>query len=203
MAAERGLDMPSDTDGTGRDERTASDGNLAVGDRVWSGPEAWFGNGNGADTLRDAAIAIDAGRIAWIGREREWSGQCEGDHRSGWIALWFLGSLTRIPMRSGREIGWPTLKHGALARPTKRFSLQAAASGIPSVETADKSSEEMAALALPRIEALVQSGATTIEVKSGYGYSPEAELRMLEAIRLLQTQTQSQAGTYAADSHLP
>jgi imidazolonepropionase len=56
-------------------------------------------------------------------------------------------------------------------------------------ETADKSRKEMTALALPRVQALVRSGATTIEVKSGYGYSVEAELRMLEAIRDLQTQT--------------
>jgi imidazolonepropionase len=48
--------------------------------------------------------------------------------------------------------------------------------------TAAASREELVALARPRIEALVRSGATTIEVKSGYGFEPAAEIAMLEAI---------------------
>jgi len=40
-------------------------------------------------------------------------------------------------------------------------------------------------LAKPRIDALMRSGATTIEVKSGYGFSPAAEIAMLEAIDAL------------------
>jgi imidazolonepropionase len=44
-------------------------------------------------------------------------------------------------------------------------------------------------LAEPRIQALLRSGAATIEVKSGYGFSVEAELRMLEAIAELANRT--------------
>ena len=50
---------------------------------------------------------------------------------------------------------------------------------------------ELVELALPHVEALLHSGATTIEVKSGYGYSVTAELRMLEAIRELQGRTKA------------
>ena len=42
---------------------------------------------------------------------------------------------------------------------------------------------------MPRIELLLRSGATTIEVKSGYGFTVEAELAMLEAIQAVSLRT--------------
>lgn len=59
-------------------------------------------------------------------------------------------------------------------------------------ETQGRTCEELVQSALPYLNALLRSGATTIEVKSGYGYTPAAELRMLEAIRHLQTLTKAQ-----------
>jgi imidazolonepropionase len=44
---------------------------------------------------------------------------------------------------------------------------------------------ELVALAEPRLKALICSGATTVEIKSGYGFVPSVELAMLEAIRSL------------------
>src|SRR5690625_569474 len=52
--------------------------------------------------------------------------------------------------------------------------------------TAAATLTELIDSALPRVARLGASGATTIEIKSGYGYTLEAELRMLEAIRALQ-----------------
>ncbi|MFC3087261.1 imidazolonepropionase [Tabrizicola soli] len=45
--------------------------------------------------------------------------------------------------------------------------------------------EELVAQALPRLDALIAEGLTTIEVKSGYGLERETELRMLRAARQL------------------
>lgn len=45
--------------------------------------------------------------------------------------------------------------------------------------------EELVAQALPRLDALIAEGLTTIEVKSGYGLDRETELRMLRAARQL------------------
>jgi imidazolonepropionase len=42
-------------------------------------------------------------------------------------------------------------------------------------------------LARPRLDTLVRSGATVVEVKSGYGFVPEAEMRMLRVIQRLAT----------------
>src|SRR5690606_24464564 len=51
--------------------------------------------------------------------------------------------------------------------------------------TAAASVAELVELGGPRIDALVASGAATIEVKSGYGFDPDAELRSLQAIARL------------------
>lgn len=44
---------------------------------------------------------------------------------------------------------------------------------------------ELVELALPRLEKMLRCGVTAVEIKSGYGLSPEAELKILRAIRAL------------------
>jgi imidazolonepropionase len=46
--------------------------------------------------------------------------------------------------------------------------------------------EQLAEAALPRLAALLGEGASTVEIKSGYGLDVESECRMLEAARLLE-----------------
>lgn len=62
-----------------------------------------------------------------------------------------------------------------------------AGGGILSTVRASReaSEDELIAQSLPRIDAMIASGATTIEVKSGYGLTLEAELKMLRAARRL------------------
>ncbi|HEX7742684.1 MAG TPA: imidazolonepropionase, partial [Sphingobium sp.] len=47
------------------------------------------------------------------------------------------------------------------------------------------SEDELVAAALPRLDALIADGATTVEVKSGYGLDHATEIRMLRAARRL------------------
>ncbi|WP_177198401.1 imidazolonepropionase [Novosphingobium sp. CF614] len=62
-----------------------------------------------------------------------------------------------------------------------------AGGGIVSTMRATRagSVEDMVAAALPRLDALLAEGVTTVEIKSGYGLEREAELRMLRAARKL------------------
>ncbi|MGD8109327.1 imidazolonepropionase [Vibrio sp. TRT 17S01] len=46
--------------------------------------------------------------------------------------------------------------------------------------------DELVELALPRLDGLIRSGVTTIEVKSGYGLSVKDEIKMLRAAKALQ-----------------
>ena len=47
----------------------------------------------------------------------------------------------------------------------------------------EASEDDLLAQSLPRIDAMIAAGATTIEIKSGYGLTVEAELKMLRAAR--------------------
>ena len=60
-----------------------------------------------------------------------------------------------------------------------------AGGGILSTVTATRAASEdaLVQLALPRVDAMIATGTTTIEVKSGYGLTIEAELKMLRAAR--------------------
>lgn len=142
------------------------------------------------NVMQDAAIAIDAGRIAWMGPHSEWNGHATETIDLGGRAVLpgLVDPHTHAVWAGDRLADFEARSAGATYE-----EILSAGGGIWHTirHTADKTCEEMATLALPRIEVLVRSGATTIEVKSGYGYSPEAELRMLEAIKLLATRTQA------------
>ncbi len=140
--------------------------------------------------VQRAAIAIDAGVISWMGPERDWSGRAETVIDVGGRAVvpGLIDPHTHAVWAGDRLADFEARSAGATYE-----EILAAGGGIWHTirETADKSCEEMAALALPRVQALQRSGATTIEVKSGYGYTLEAELKMLEAIQLLQERIES------------
>ncbi|MDF0487929.1 imidazolonepropionase [Sphingomonas sp. H39-1-10] len=62
-----------------------------------------------------------------------------------------------------------------------------AGGGIVSTMRATRAASEdaLVASALPRLDALIAEGATTVEIKSGYGLDAASELRMLRAARRL------------------
>lgn len=62
-----------------------------------------------------------------------------------------------------------------------------AGGGIVSTMRATRaaSEDELVATALPRLDALIAEGVTTVEVKSGYGLDTASEIRMLRAARRL------------------
>jgi imidazolonepropionase len=135
-----------------------------------------------------AALAISNGRIDWLGPQDEWNGKAEEERDLSGRAVvpGLIDPHTHAVWGGDRLADFEARSRGASYE-----SILAAGGGIWSTvrETSALTTEQMAELALPRIEALVRSGATTVEVKSGYGYTTDNELRMLEAIDLLRTRT--------------
>ena len=131
-----------------------------------------------------AAIAISSGLIAWTGKASEWRGAAETTVDVGGCAVvpglvdphthavWAGDRLNDFEARTSGSIYEEILAAGGGIRSTIRA-------------TAAASQDDLVALAKPRIDSLLASGATTIEVKSGYGFTPSAELAMLEAIHTL------------------
>jgi imidazolonepropionase len=158
------------------------------------GAEAKHGHAMSAlRIVEDAAMAVSDGRIAWVGRASDWSGQADTTVDLGGVAVvpglidphthavWAGDRLGDFEARTSGETYENILAAGGGIRSTVRA-------------TAAASHEQLVALAEPRIGALVRSGATTIEVKSGYGFTPAAEMAILEAIETLAASSRSRGG---------
>lgn len=134
--------------------------------------------------LKRACLAIADGRVVWSGPETNWSGRATTvvsvGHRAVAPALvdphthavWAGDRLSDFEARASGVTYEQILQAGGGIRSTIRA-------------TSLSNTEELTRLARPRIDALLRSGAATIEVKSGYGFEPAAELMMLEAIETL------------------
>ena len=139
--------------------------------------------------IEEAALAVSAGRIEWVGAAREWVGSAVETVDLGGVAVvpglvdphthavWAGDRLSDFEARTAGATYEQILLAGGGIRSTVRA-------------TAAASVEELVELARPRLDALVQSGATTIEVKSGYGFTVAAELASLEAIAMLAKESQ-------------
>ncbi|MEO6806990.1 MAG: imidazolonepropionase [Edaphobacter sp.] len=131
-----------------------------------------------------AAIAISDGLIVWTGAATEWRGSAETTVDAGGCAVvpGLIDPHTHAVWAGDRLADFEARTSGSTYE-----EILAAGGGIRSTirATAAASRNDLVALAKPRIDSLIASGATTIEIKSGYGFTPAAELAMLEAIQSL------------------
>jgi len=136
------------------------------------------------ELIPDAAIAIAAGRIAWVGSRSDWHGAAEWeiDVAGRAVIPALVDPHTHLIWAGDRFADFEARTQGVAYE-----EILARGGGIRSSirSTAAAGVEALVALALPRVQALVASGAGTIEIKSGYGYTADAELASLEAIAAL------------------
>jgi imidazolonepropionase len=132
--------------------------------------------------IERAALAVLSGKIIWTGKESEWAGEAETTIDAGGHAVvpGLIDPHTHAVWAGDRLNDFESRTSGLTYE-----DILAAGGGIRSTvrATAAASQHDLVALAKPRLDALISSGATTIEVKSGYGFTPAAEVTMLEAIR--------------------
>lgn len=151
-------------------------------DRLWTNARIATMAGPGLGIV-EGAVGARNGRIAWVGPSSEAPASagtvdCEGR----WITPGLIDCHTHLVHGGDRAHEFELRLQGASYEEIAR-----AGGGIVSTMRATRGSSEEAlvASALPRLDALIAEGATTVEIKSGYGLSLGDELKMLRAARAL------------------
>lgn len=152
--------------------------------------------------IRDAAIAIQDGKIAWVGPQTDVPADFAGlDQRSlggRVVTPGLIDCHTHIVHGGDRAVEFETRLNGASYEEIAR-----AGGGIVSTVTATRaaSEDELLAQALRRVDVLIAEGVTTIEIKSGYGLDTETELRMLRVARMIADQRPIRVKTTFLGAH--
>lgn len=152
-------------------------------DRLWTNARLATLTGDGLGLVEQGAIAVRGGRIAWVGPagEAPAAGEvvdCEGRL----LTPGLIDCHTHLVHGGSRANEWAMRLEGATYEEIAR-----AGGGIVSTMRATRDMDEAAlvASALPRLDALLAEGVTTIEIKSGYGLTKDDEIKMLRAARAL------------------
>ncbi len=154
-------------------------------DRIWKNARLVTLVGDGLGLVENGVVASTGDRILYAGPQVDAPQldasaivSCEGR----WITPGLIDCHTHIVYGGNRAHEFEMRLAGASYEEIAR-----AGGGIVSTMHATRSASEkqLIATALPRVDALIAEGVTTIEIKSGYGLDLETEIRMLRAARRL------------------
>lgn len=139
--------------------------------------------------IEHGLIAARGGHIAYAGPAADFPADADAieriDCEGRWITPGLVDCHTHLVYGGNRAHEFELRLKGASYEEIAR-----AGGGIVSTVAATRkaSEDELVAGALPRLDALIGEGATTIEIKSGYGLDTETEMRQLAAARSLRRQ---------------
>ena len=134
--------------------------------------------------IEDGAIAIAGERIAWAGAASQLPPSIADEDRQDLggrlVTPALIDCHTHIVFGGNRAHEFEMRLEGATYEELAR-----AGGGIVATVTATRaaSADELVRLALPRVDALLAEGVSTIEIKSGYGLDDATEHNMLRAAR--------------------
>lgn len=137
------------------------------------------GSGAPFGAIRDAALAIEAGHIAWVGPARDCpKGPVRETRRldGAWITPGLIDCHTHLVFGGERAQEWELRLNGATYE-----QIANSGGGILSTVRATRlcTEDELVRSAARRARSMARHGATTIEIKSGYGLDLESERKML------------------------
>ena len=156
----------------------------------------------GLGEVEHGALAMHNGRIAFVGAAADlpagWDAveciPCEGR----WITPGLIDCHTHLVHAGNRANEFAMRLAGATYEQVAR----AGGGIVASVKALRAASEdELVRQALPRLDALIAEGVTTIEVKSGYGLDLENELKSLAAARRLESERRVTVRTTFLGAH--
>lgn len=153
-------------------------------DCIWTHARLATMRGEGLGIVEDGMVAAKGGRIAFAGPRADGPADaaevidCEGR----WITPGLIDCHTHLLHAGDRAREFELRLEGASYEQIAREG-----GGILATMRAVRAATEEALVAesLPRLDALIGEGVTTVEVKSGYGLSTDDELKMLRAARML------------------
>ena len=138
--------------------------------------------------IGNAAIAVQDGKIAWLGKEKELPNAPEKcakevhDAAGAWVTPGLIDCHTHLVFGGQRADEFARKLQGESYE-----SILASGGGILSSvrATREASLEQLLKIALERARYAMSQGVTTLEFKSGYGLSLESELKILRVIKQL------------------
>lgn len=142
--------------------------------------------GEGYGLIEDAAIVLEAGKIAWIGPrlslDPTFAAMPQRDMGGRLVTPALIDCHTHVVHGGNRAVEFEMRLNGASYEEVAR-----AGGGIVSTVKATRAATEaeLIAAALPFVDAMIAEGVAVIEIKSGYGLELETELRMLRAARAI------------------
>ncbi|MBI1259121.1 MAG: imidazolonepropionase, partial [Chloroflexi bacterium] len=159
-------------------------------DSIWINANlATMAQSSGYGAIEGGAIAVQGGKIAWVGPMEEVpenAAQETHDANGAWITPGLIDCHTHLIFGGNRAQEFERRLQGVSYE-------QIAKEGggiLSTVSATRKASEgELVKAALPRLENLMREGVTGIEIKSGYGLDTENEAKMLRAATHLGKQT--------------
>jgi imidazolonepropionase len=136
---------------------------------------------DGYGEIKDGAIAVHHGRIAWLGPRREAPRaavihDCDG----AWLTPGLVDCHTHIVHAGNRSNEWEARLEGASYEDIARNG-----GGIMATVRATRAAsvEQLLRESAPRVSQLLAEGVTTLEIKSGYGLNLQGEANLLRAAR--------------------
>jgi imidazolonepropionase len=159
---------------------------VAVCDRIWCDARLVTLAPNGLGIVEDGIVAAKDGRIVYAGARSQAPAGLDARERitldGRWVTPGLVDCHTHIVYGGSRAHEFERRLAGASYK-----EIAESGGGIVSTVTATRAASEDALIAqsLPRLDALLAEGITTIEIKSGYGLDRETELRQLRCARAL------------------
>ena len=146
-------------------------------------------DGDGYGLVEDGALAWRHGRIVFAGPRRDLPAHLASpeplDAAGALVTPGLVDCHTHLVFAGSRADEFEQRLEGASYEQIAR-----AGGGIASTVRATRAAGEEALLgaSLPRARALLEDGATTLEIKSGYGLDTASEMKMLRVARRIGTQ---------------
>lgn len=170
-------------------------------DRIWTNARLATMAGDGLGLVEDGAIACKDGRIVHAGSAADiadWSAKETVDCEGRLVTPGLIDCHTHLVYGGNRAREFELRLAGASYEQIAREC-----GGIVSTMAATRAASEAELIdsALPRLDALLAEGVTTVEIKSGYGLSFEHEAKQLRAAKALSEQRDVRVSTTFLGAH--